>query len=73
MEIASARRRPWQEGNCAMLAEYFKHNIVTCPAHSECVLAQYLIAKYADVWDNIPSLSYFGVAEPRCHACSIWL
>ena len=73
LEIATARTLLCQQGNCGKLVEYFKQNIIKCPVHSESVLAQYLTAKDANVWDNIPSLSYIGVSKPSCHACCVWL
>ena len=73
LEIAAGRKFRWQEVDAVKLARYFKKNILVCPAHCECVLAQYLTAKHSDTWDNIPAFSYIGTSKLTCSACSIWL
>jgi len=73
LEAAAARVLPWQEDEAGKLGEYFKENILECPAHCECTLTQYLTTRHGDSWDNVAVFSYIGVSGLSCSACSIWL
>ena len=73
LQVAAAKKLPWQLGDAGNLAETFRKNICVCSVHSECALIQHLTIKHNDSWDNVPAFGYIGVSKLSCIACHIWL